>query len=94
MSQDILEVYLAEAQALLHQQGVENKAQKLVDIYTQAALACPDQALEPYMALAYFAYSAHHYQDALLFLQEAMKIDPFHQPTQRLYKAIQTKIEV
>lgn len=89
MSQDLSAVYLEEAHLLLQAPNVSNRAKKLVNVYTEAISAHPEASAKPYLALAYFAYTARHYQDALRFLKEAMKIEPFHQPTQRLYKSIQ-----
>ncbi len=85
--------FLDEAEMLLQRPPYPQQSQELIDLYTQAIAACPDTSVEPYVALAYFAYRGQLYTEALLFLKQAMKIEPFHQPTQALYRQIKALTE-
>lgn len=87
-AQQSVEISLEQAQAILSQSAYPDQSQDLIDIYSEAIAAFPETSIEPYLALAYFAYRGNLYTDALLFLKQAMKIEPFHQQTQQLYRQI------
>ncbi len=83
-----VEAYLTEIVEL--EQEERPARRRLIALYQDMIRDHPSASVVPYVGLAYFAYRTHRVEEALLFLKQAMKIEPFSRPVQQLYRKIQS----
>lgn len=81
-----IDAYLMEIRELEAQPRPSSK--QLIQLYRRMINDYPEAASEPYVGLAYFSHRANRSTDALLFLKQALKIEPFSRPIQQLYQKI------
>lgn len=83
-----LHIYLEEAQLILENDFSADKAQRVAHIYREAIQQFPHESAEPYIRLSYFAYKAQLFEECLILLKAALKVEPFNMVAQKLYQQI------